>query len=121
MKSRTFVRFRIGLVIVALGGCNRTDKPRAESAARADACTSALRSFDRFVDTGDAAEPPDQRAKVKAAVLERCVVDMWSDHALTCMQAAASSHVTLKCWADHLTEAQRNAVSRALGTLTPQG
>lgn len=86
------------------------------ASARAEACTRALASFDRFVDTGEPGSP-EQRAQIKAALVARCVADAWSDVALTCMRAAQTSHEIFQCWNAQLTQPQREAAARALGQL----
>jgi hypothetical protein len=96
------------------------EKPPAATpaaSARSEACTAALKSFDRFVDTGDPNGTPDQHAKVKAAVLDRCMTDNWSDPALACMRAANNSQDVFKCWNEQLTKEQREAASKSLGNL----
>jgi hypothetical protein len=89
--------------------------PATAQPSRTDACTSALVSFDRFIDTG--VDTPEARTKVKRAVLERCMTDNWSELALACMRSAKTSHDVFKCWADELTKEQRDTVSRTLGDL----
>jgi hypothetical protein len=93
------------------------EPPAPATPTQAEQCASALRSFDRFVDTGDASMQPDARAKVKAAVLGRCVEDKWSEPALACMRMAQSSHDTFKCWNEKLTKEQVDGASKALGDL----
>jgi len=108
--------------LLLLFACNEPAKkapPRTTEPSRSDACTKALESFDRFVDTGEPDAPPERRVQVKAAVLERCVTDNWSEPALACMRSAQTSHDTFKCWNDLLTKEQREAASTALGKLKP--
>jgi hypothetical protein len=108
----------LALLLFVLG-CQDSKKqpPPTAEPARSEMCASALVTFDRFVDTGDPNAPPEQRTKVKAAVLERCISDNWSDTALACMRAAGTSHDVFKCWSDQLTKEQREAASKSLGTL----
>lgn len=109
---------QLALLLVVLAACNETTKkpPPAPEPSR-DGCATALASFDKFVDTGEA--DPETRAKVKAAVLERCTTNRWSDAALACMRAAGTSHDTFQCWNEQLTKQQREAASTALGKLAP--
>src|SRR5687767_416040 len=106
------------LLVLALLATACQDKKNAPPPAptnqpsRTDACTSALASFDRFVDTGQ--QTPDARKQVKTAVFERCMNDNWSELALACMRSAKTSHDTFKCWNDELTKEQRESASRAL-------
>jgi len=109
----------VALVLV-LAACqdkaNQTaPSPATAQPSRNDACTSALVSFDRYIDTGT--NTPEAREKVKRAVFERCMADNWSEPALACMRSAKTSHDVFKCWADQLTKEQRDAVSRTLGDL----
>ena len=105
------------LVVLVLFGCQEQPKPKAETSKRGAACTAALGSFDRFVDTGDPDTPPEQRAKIKAALLDRCLQDAWSDPALACMKKAGTSHEVFACWNNELSKEQREAASKALGQL----
>ena len=105
------------LLVLVLFGCKEQPKPKAETPSRGNACTDALASFDRFVDTGDPNASPDQRAKIKTALVDRCMQDAWSDPALACMKKAGTSHEVFQCWNDLLTKEQREAASKALGKL----
>lgn len=111
----------VALSLVFLFACKERSttqqQPAPQAPARSDVCTTALASFDRYVDTGDPDATPDQRAQVKAAVLDRCITDNWSEPALTCMRNAGTSHDVFKCWTEQLTPAQRDAASKALGSL----
>ena len=110
---------QLALVLALLVACKESTKapPPTAEPSRNDACASALASFDKFVDTGE--DDPAQRAKVKAAILERCITDRWSDAALACMRSASTSHDTFKCWNELLTKEQRDAASTSLGKLAP--
>lgn len=110
----------LAIAILVLAACKEQPKPRAETSPRGAACTAALASFDRFVDTGDPDAKPEQRTQVKAAVLARCIDDAWSEPALACMRKAATSHDVFKCWNELLTKEQRESASRALGSLEPR-
>ena len=108
--------------LLLLFACNEPANkatPRPNEPSRRDACTSALASFDRFVDTGEPDAPPERRAQIKTAVLQRCMKDNWSEPALSCMRSAQTSHDTFKCWNDLLTKEQRDVASTALGNLKP--
>ena len=110
----------IVLVLLAFG-CQDA-KPQQKPAAapdRRERCVVSLAMFERFVDTGEPDATPDQRTKLKVAVIDRCVQDAWSDAALDCMRAAKDPHETFKCWNDQLTKEQRTKASEALGSLAP--
>ena len=107
---------QLAVVVVALlAACKEQPKPQAETSARGTACTSALASFDRYVDIPEA--EPAQRAQVKAALHARCLDDNWSEPALACMRKARSSHEMFQCWNQSLTPQQREAASKSLGAL----
>ena len=106
------------LAVVAIlfsTACKEQPKPRAETSPRGNACTSALASFDRFVEIPDA--DAAQRAQVKAALLARCIDDAWSEPAVACMRKADTSHAMFECWDDLLTKEQRDAARQALATM----
>lgn len=109
----------LSLLLVA---CKDRSAPKQEQQPPPDPriaqCTSALASFDHFVDTGDA--KPDERAKAKQAVVDRCVADQWSDAALTCMRAAQGPGEVFQCWTAQLTKEQRDAVSQAFRAFAPK-
>ncbi len=113
------------LALVVLVACKASTKQRpsdppstaAGSAASTQQydCNAALANFDRMIDPADAT--PDQRTKIKQAVIDRCVADSWSGPALTCMRGATSSPATFDCWSQLLTKEQRDAARAALGNL----
>jgi hypothetical protein len=113
-------------VVIALlvFGCQDAKKQPPPSQApvaspRRELCVLSLAMFERFVDTGDPDATAEQRTKVKIAVLDRCVLDSWSDAALACMRTANDPHETFKCWDERLTKEQRAKASEALGALGP--
>ncbi|MBA3499023.1 MAG: hypothetical protein M4D80_01555 [Myxococcota bacterium] len=91
--------------------------PTPAATPQRELCVVALAMFERFVDTGDPGATPEQVGKVKIALIDRCVQDSWSEAALACMRAAKDPHATFACWNEHLTKEQRDAASKALGSL----
>ena len=114
------------LALLLCLGCQDAKAPPAPasmpstSPARREQCVVSLAMFERFVDTGDPDATPEQIKQVKIAILDRCVVDHWSDAALACMRAAKEPHATFTCWDEQLTKEQRAKVSEALGSLGPK-
>jgi hypothetical protein len=110
----------IVLALLAFGCQDAKQKaapaPTPAASPQRELCVVALAMFERFVDTGEPATP-DQIAKVKIAVIDRCVQDKWSEAAIGCMRAAKDPHATFTCWNEHLTKEQRDAASKALGSL----
>ena len=104
--------------VFAGAGCKEQPKSTPETTKRSEACTTALATFNRFVDTGEPDATPAQRQAVMATVLSRCIADRWSAEALACMRKAGTSHEVFQCWNQHLSKEQRDAASQALGTLS---
>jgi hypothetical protein len=92
-------------------------QPPAQLTPQVQACSEALGSFNRFVTVGSGADDAASFAKVKEAVLQRCIDDKWSERALACMRGAGTSHDTFKCWNEELTKEQRDGATQALGQL----
>ncbi|MDQ3368630.1 MAG: hypothetical protein M3680_24645 [Myxococcota bacterium] len=115
-----------GLLAGLLAGCQdskrdaaaqRQPPPTQQVGPQVQACSGALGSFNRFVDVGSGSDSPETFARVKEAVLQRCIEDKWSERALACMRGAATSHDTFGCWNEELTKEQREAATQALGQL----
>ena len=110
------------LALLALGcqdAKKKSSEPGPTASPRRELCVVSLAMFEQFVDTGEPDATPEQRTKVKIAVLDRCEQDNWSDAALACMRAAKEPHALFKCWNELLTKEQRTKAGDALGSLGP--
>jgi hypothetical protein len=108
------------LALLAVG-CKDRSPPKQDPPPpdpRIAQCTAALASFDHFVETPDV--KPDDRAKIKQSVIDRCIADKWPDAALACMRAAQGPGEVFKCWNEQLTKEQRDAVTQAFRALAPK-